>query len=433
MTTEGDVTEEARSTGPGAPAAGQATRGRRPGAAMAGLTSVGAGTIHAAATGIHAEHATLAWVFAVLALAQIGAGLVSLARPGRAAAVAVAAVNAAAVAGWVLTRTSGVPWIEGLEVAEAPQLADTVAAGLGAVATGAALVAIVAGRREGPAPRLVLPGAVVAVLVVPAMAGGGTHVHTTEHDHASIGPADATATTVHDDGHDHDEQVVPAGGVPSSAAPTTAAAPAAAPWPRPWDPAQPIDLAGVAGVTAEQEARAVALVEGTLRELPRYADVAAAEAAGYRSIGDAGTGSEHYLRRELIDDSVLLDPTQPESLVYTVVGDRRVLAGAMYIASARPLDDPELLDWAGPLMQWHNHGNLCWDQVDGVPQVVGVLDGAGRCARGVNTGGANPMVHVWVTPHECGVFAALEGVGAGQTAVPEDQRVDRCHAAHDHG
>jgi hypothetical protein len=36
----------------------------------------------------------------------------------------------------------------------------------------------------------------------------------------------------------------------------------------------------------------------------------------------------------------MLDPTAPESLVYKVDGDTRTLAGAMYIASARPTDDP---------------------------------------------------------------------------------------------
>src|SRR5690606_18288002 len=145
--------------------------------------------------------------------------------------------------------------------------------------------------------------------------------------------ADATETT-----HGHDEDTA---------------------WPRPWDPADGIDLSGVAGVTPEQQQRATDLVEGSLRELPKYADVAAAVADGYLSIGDAGTGSEHYMKVSLIQDDVLLDPTQPESLVYTVQGDRRILAGAMYIASARPTDDPELEAWAGPLMQWHNHGNLC--------------------------------------------------------------------------
>ncbi|MGZ4766012.1 MAG: hypothetical protein ACXVH5_08155, partial [Ilumatobacteraceae bacterium] len=56
----------------------------------------------------------------------------------------------------------------------------------------------------------------------------------------------------------------------------------------------------------------------------------------------------------------------------------------------------------------------------------------GHCANGINTGGQNPMVHVWITPHPCGVFAALEGVGAGQAAVPDSQRVDLCNQPHTH-
>ena len=94
------------------------------------------------------------------------------------------------------------------------------------------------------------------------------------------------------------------------------------------------------GRHAEQELRAVTLIEDSFRELPKYADPAAAVAAGYASIGDAGTGTEHYIKSDLIEDDVLLDPTAPESLVYAVNGDERTLAGAMYIASARPADDP---------------------------------------------------------------------------------------------
>ena len=63
------------------------------------------------------------------------------------------------------------------------------------------------------------------------------------------------------------------------------------------------------------------LIDDTLRELPQWATVAAAEADGYTSIGDAGTGSEHFIKQSLIQDDVMLDPTQPESLVYTVKGD----------------------------------------------------------------------------------------------------------------
>jgi hypothetical protein len=214
---------------------------------------------------------------------------------------------------------------------------------------------------------------------------------------------------------------------------TSVGATVTATWPRPWDPSKPIDLSGVPGVTPDEEARAKQLIEDSLKDLPRYADTAAAVADGYSSIGDAATGSEHYIKLSLIEDKVFLDATQPESLVYTVNGDQRTLAGAMYIASARPTDDPSLLNYAGPLMQWHNHGNLCWAPgPDGQPRVVGITDANGNCANGVNTGGQNPMVHVWVTPHPCGVFAALEGVGAGQAAVPDAQRVDMCNQPHTH-
>ena len=120
--------------------------------------------------------------------------------------------------------------------------------------------------------------------------------------------------------------------------------------------------------------------------------------------------------------------------MYAVNGDQRTLAGAMYIASPRPADDPTLTDWAGPLMTWHKHDNLCWAVGDdGKAKVVGVIDANGNCAKGVRSGGESPMVHVWIKPHPCGVFAALEGIGAGTAAVSEDQRVDMCGAGHDHG
>ena len=89
----------------------------------------------------------------------------------------------------------------------------------------------------------------------------------------------------------------------------------------------------------------------------------------------------------------------------------------MYIAKDTPIDDPKLVDYGGPLMQWHVHENLCWALNDqGVPTVVAVTDDHGGTARpgSVNAGGSNPMVHVWIAPHECGPFAALEGHGAGQ-------------------
>ncbi|MEN9644362.1 MAG: hypothetical protein RL238_1031 [Actinomycetota bacterium] len=407
---------------------------RYPGLAVAALASLGAGAVHAAATGIHAEHPELARLFVVITVLQLGAGLWALLRPTRLAAVGVVVVNTVAVGGWLVTRLTGISWIDGLADREAAQFADTVCAALGAVAAGAALAALLVGKRPAAPTRLAVPALCIAALAVPAMWTGGTHAHS--HEHAEAGGALAAGDESQPHSHDTTGETATGDTVDESQPHTHDTAhdtngggtdPALAIWPRAWDPATGIDLSGVPGVTAEQQARAQQLIDDTLRELPKWSTVAAAEADGYRSIGDAGTGSEHFIKRELIQDDVMLDPTQPESLVFTVKGNTKTLAGAMFIASARPTDDPSLTDWAGPLMTWHNHGNLCWDQVNGVATVVGLTDASGKCARGVNTGGANPMVHVWITPHQCGPFAALEGVGAGQASVSEEERVDMCH------
>jgi len=65
---------------------------------MAGLTSIGAGAIHAGVAGLHAETPTLARLFVAVAVAQIVAGLLALVRGGRLAAAFAVAVNIGAVA-----------------------------------------------------------------------------------------------------------------------------------------------------------------------------------------------------------------------------------------------------------------------------------------------------------------------------------------------
>ena len=66
---------------------------RLPGIAVAAAASIGAGAIHAAAAGVHAEHPTLARLFVVCACAQLGAGLWALSRPRRLVALLIAAVS----------------------------------------------------------------------------------------------------------------------------------------------------------------------------------------------------------------------------------------------------------------------------------------------------------------------------------------------------
>jgi hypothetical protein len=382
-------------------------------AQFAGLATVGAGAIHLVAAGFHGEYPSLARIFVLLGACQLIAGLVLALGGGRTAAAVVAVVNIAAVGGWALTRTVGVSWVWGLNAPERPQFADTVCAVLSAIALVLAVIVLLRGARQAPRVGLVLPGALVGVVSVAAMLATATHAH-------SHGEA----------GHVHDETAAAAtpGG---DAGHVYAVDPSK--WPRPFDPTQPIDFSGVPGVSPEQQARAEKLVASTLRELPQFADVTKIGDLGFKSIGDANTGFEHYINFAYLLDDAFLDPNKPESLVYRVDGDKRTLVAAMFAAGGMSLTDPKLIDWGGPLMQWHVHGDLCWSlDADRQPIVVGSKDAVGSCpANSMNVFGEVPMVHVWIQPNACGPFAALGGQSAGQVAGDEP-RVDQC-AGHHHG
>lgn len=360
--------------------------------AYAAVASVGAGIMHATAVSMHAEHPGLARVFVLLSLAQVGWGLAAVRRPDAPLLWVGLVVNLGAFAGWLATRVTGIGWIPGLEAAESPAVADSVCAALGLAAGAICVAGLVVGRMPGR-PGVLTPSLAVAALVLPGMWVGADHVH--------------------DHGGDHDH--------------------AAANWPRPFDPAQPVDISGVSGVSAEQEQRARRLIADTARDLPRWSTIEAAVADGYRSIGDSVTGYEHYINASLIRDERFLDSSAPESLVYRVDGPRRTLVSAMYMAPpSASMDDPQLTGFAGPLMQWHVHDDLCWGLGPNLnPVVIGVTGPDGKCPRGsLNVGIDVAMVHVWIIPHQCGPFAAVEGIAAGTAAVDDAERVDLCDHEH---
>jgi hypothetical protein len=199
-----------------------------------------------------------------------------------------------------------------------------------------------------------------------------------------------------------------------------------APQPKPYDPTQPIDLSGTPGVTPEQQAAAENLIAITLVRLPQWSDYHVAEDAGFTSIGDALTGHEHYIQWDWINDDVVLDPDHPESLVYEPQPDgSKKLVSAMYmLPDTVPLTD--VPDIGGALMQWHIHDNLCFTSGE-APQVAGVISSSGQCRAGLTKFRPAPMIHVWITPHRCGPFAALEGVGAGSIAAGEERLCDHVH------
>jgi hypothetical protein len=392
--------------------------------AIPGLASLGAGAIHAAAIGVHSEHRQAVLVFALLAAFQVAWGALALTRsgPGPVVAIVGSAGNLVAFGGWVLAKTSGIGFVEGLDVKEGIQFADGTAAALALAAVVLALVVQfgVGPVRAGTTPKwtLVTVGVAVAVtsLTVPAMVSAGSHHHADGEAGHSHGTETVAAGAA---GHDHT-------GTAEGATDTHTSAVVP---PKAYDPTQPIDLSGVPGVTPEQQARAENLIAVTLLRLPKFSDPATAYAAGFRSIQDAVTGYEHYINWAYLDDGRILDPDYPESLVYRAYRDgRRELQAAMFMLT--PADTLETVpDVGGALTQWHIHDNLCFTDEPGDYKVRGLTNADGSCTPPLVKPAQAPMIHVWTVSHPCGPFAALEGVGAGQIKTGETRLCDHAHGA----
>ena len=373
--------------------------------AVAGGASLGAGAIHAAAIGVHSEHRQAVVAFTAVAAVQLAFGAVALARPGRLLLALGALANVAILGGWVLAKVDGISFVDGLDVKEPIQTADGLAAGLALVAVAATVAAVLhlgVPRLTG-SPLLIGGTAVlVASLAVPGMLAAGSHAHE-EGAHGHEGTAAHADGEAHADGVEHEAAAVP---------------------PKPFDPALPIDLGGVEGVTPQQQAAAENLLAITLLRLPKFADPAVAEANGFVSIGDGFLGHEHYLNLANIADGKILDPDAPESLVYDTSVTPKRLAAAMFMLNPNDTleDVPEL---GGKLTQWHVHDNLCFAG----SRVAGLTDADGKCGPGTAKGTEIPMIHVWIEPHPCGPFAALEGIAGGTIAAGETRLCDHAHGA----
>jgi hypothetical protein len=385
----------------------------------AGVASLGAGAIHAAAIGVHAEHRPAAIAFTICAALQLGWGGLALLRANRLVALTGVAVNGGAFLGWIWAKTAGIGFIDGLDAAESIQLADGLAAGLALASVAFAAVSFLSPSSNPSWLRTFVPVTAVAVMVLAmtGMASAGTHSHSgSGHDEAGghhgdtgggheHGTEAAAAGAAADGEHQHEEAALPA---------------------KPYDPTQPIDLSGVEGVTPEQQAEAENVLAVTLWGLPQWADYRTAEAAGFRSIGDGFTGTEHFVNQAYMDDDIILDPDVPESLVYDTTGGERRLVAAMYMLK-RGTPMSEVPKTGGKLMQWHIHNNLCYNDQG---RVSGLTLSDGTCPAGLIKPEETPMIHVWLEPHPCGPFAALEGVGAGQIAEGEERLCDAAHGGH---
>jgi hypothetical protein len=359
----------------------------------AALASAGAGLIHAAAAGSHADNTTLAWLFALCAVAQIGWAALVVVRPHPFVVAAGVVVNAGCVAVWALTRTVGLGGaFGGVEEVGFQDLLAAVLATVAAVGGGLALARPGRARRLD-APAIAVASFLVLVLTVPAMAAG--HAHDEGHSHED-GTASATAsarTHTHDDGSAHEHAATPE---PEAAATPT--------------PTGTITSLDDPRLTTAQRRSATTLLETTRAGLRAFPDEAAVVAAGYTSIGDGRRlGSfEHFVNRAYVADGIELDPLRIESIVMHVQDDgTKRVASAMYILSPGKAmaDAPDI---AGALTPWHDHQNLCWDETG--TRLAGILVN-GVCRPGGTFRGTAPMMHVWLENTPCGPFAGIEGHG----------------------
>ena len=173
---------------------------RVPGLTIAAMASMGAGIIHAAAAGVHAEHPQLARLFILCAVAQVGVGLLALAPPASAGSHSRSSPStpSPSASGWrhasPESRGSRASKFARRPVRRQPR-APCWPRPPSVVLSAAAMV----GERQSAAARLSFPALAVAALTIPAMLSGGTHVHS----HAASQPPAVPAVVDESQPHSH--------------------------------------------------------------------------------------------------------------------------------------------------------------------------------------------------------------------------------------
>ena len=130
--------------------------------------------------------------------------------------------------------------------------------------------------------------------------------------------------------------------------------------------------------SADERARADALVAATRKALTtRFASPQQAIIAGYEPVNDALATRVHYLSRDAVRDPRVLDPDQPEGMIYERGPQGIAVIGAWYIMPKVTDAGPQI---GGCLTVWHRHTS--------------------------KEGKASPeMIHVWIVDAAGGPFA----------------------------
>jgi hypothetical protein len=190
-------------------------------------------------------------------------------------------------------------------------------------------------------------GLVSAVAVVALVGGAVAWASSSEGGPRTVASSQATSGSAagHQGPHDHD------GSDESLAESDQRAGERAASGRHHHTPLAPYDERYGAASDAQQAA-ADDLLADVRKTLTAYADVDAAEAAGYRAPKDPRGSLAHYLNPATIRAGRVLDPTQPNGLVYYTGGSGKpVLLGAFYVAPA----GVTVPGGFGNLVVWHSH------------------------------------------------------------------------------
>jgi hypothetical protein len=147
--------------------------------------------------------------------------------------------------------------------------------------------------------------------------------------------------------------------------------------------------------TLAQQSATVKLVNRSWKAAQRFRSLAVAKAAGFVAITPVGRPVVHYLNFKYYQASLsggpVINPQEPQSLVYANTPKGAVLVSTMYISAPGTTSPPQP---GGCLTQWHLHINLCFGSFG---TVVGLTHDGG-CPAGAVNRVTPPMLHVWYVP-----------------------------------
>ena len=227
----------------------------------------------------------------------------------------------------------------------------------------------------------------------PASASGVTMAEASLHTDPVLVAADSTSGSA----------AINPESLPHSHTATTAPSSGAAA--KPADSSNPMDEGNAhthgteAPVTAVQLAAASTFVAQVKASTAKYEDIRQAMADGYVQITqDLPAIAAHFVKPAYLADSVMMDPTKPEFLLYTkrLDGNWR-LVGTMFYGGPGAEPAP---NYFGALDAWHLHENLCF-----VGSGVRVTTSQEECKGGLFVKKTNWQLHVWTVADADGVFA----------------------------